>query len=69
MQWCCQNNLIFKALACDSEPHFTTLADFISRKPQDIEAIFEQILLICDQQGLLGHELFAIVIPPKNKRV
>ncbi len=25
-----------------------------------IESLFEQILLICDDQGLLGHELFAI---------
>ncbi|MBE0471881.1 MAG: transposase, partial [Methyloprofundus sp.] len=24
------------------------------------KALFEQVLLICDQQGLLGHELFAI---------
>ena len=60
IQWCCQFNLIFKALACDSEPHYTTIADFVSSKPSDIESIFEQILLICDQQGLLGHELFAI---------
>lgn len=60
MQWCCRYNIIFKSLACDSEPHFTTLANFISSKPKEIEGIFEQILLICDEQGLLGNELFAI---------
>ena len=60
MDWCCRHNIIFKALACNTEPHFTTLAHFISSKPSDIEAIFEQVLLVCDQQGLLGHELFAI---------
>jgi len=60
IQWCCQYNIIFKALACDCEPHYTTIADFISSKPSDIESIFEQILLICDQEGLLGNELFAI---------
>ena len=26
----------------------------------EIENLFEQILLVCDEQGLLGHELFAI---------
>jgi len=60
IQWCCKYNIIFKALACNSEPHFTTIADFISSKPSDIESIFEQILLICFQEGLLGNELFAI---------
>ena len=60
IEWCCRNNIIFKALACDSEPHFTTIANFISSKPSDIEHIFEQVLLVCEQQGLLGHELFAI---------
>ena len=60
IQWCCQTNIIFKALACDSVPHFTTIASFISGYPQQIESLFEQILLICDQQGLLGHELFAV---------
>lgn len=58
--WCCQNNIIFKALACDLEPHFTTIADFISRQPEKMEAVFEQVLLVCHEQNLLGNELFAI---------
>jgi transposase len=60
IQWCCNTNIIFKALSCDSNPHFTTIASFVSGYPEQIETLFEQILLICDQQGLLGHELFAI---------
>jgi len=60
IDWCCRNNIIFKSLACNSEPHYTTIASFISSKPSDIESVFEQVLLVCDQQGLLGHELFAI---------
>jgi len=32
----------------------------VSRHADEIENLFEQILLICDEQGLLGHELFAI---------
>lgn len=60
MQWCCATNIIFKALSCDSVPHFTTIARFVSEHRDEVAALFEQILLVCDEQGLLGHELFAI---------
>ncbi|MBI3562475.1 MAG: transposase, partial [Gammaproteobacteria bacterium] len=60
IEWCCETNVLFKALSCDTVPHFTTLANFVSSRPEEIEAVFEQILLICDEQGLLGKELFAI---------
>jgi len=60
IEWCCKTNIIFKALSFDSEPHFTTVAHFVSSRSTEIENLFEQILLICDEQGLLGHELFAI---------
>ena len=60
IEWCCQTNIIFKALSCDTVPHFTTIASFVSGHTQAIEELFEQILFTCDEQGLLGHELFAI---------
>jgi len=60
IQWCCETNIIFKALSCDTVPHFTTLASFVSGRCEEIEALFEQVLLICDEQGLLGKELFAL---------
>lgn len=60
IEWCCGTNIIFKALSCDTVPHFTTIASFVSSHGDEIESLFEQILLICDEQGLLGHELFAI---------
>jgi transposase len=60
IQWSCETNVLFKALSCDTVPHFTTLANFVSGRSEEIEAVFEQILLICDEQGLLGRELFAI---------
>ena len=41
-------------------PHFTTIASFISGHPDTVAALFEQILLVCHEQGLLGNELFAI---------
>jgi len=60
IQWCCETNIIFKALSCDTVPHYTTLAGFVSGRSEEIEALFEQVLLICDEQGLLGKELFAV---------
>lgn len=60
IQWQCENNIIFKALTCDAVPHFTGIASFVSSYPDAIEKVFEQVLLVCDQQGLLGNELFAI---------
>lgn len=60
IQWQCEHNIIFKALSCDMVPHFTGIASFVSSYPDAIESVFEQVLLVCDQQGLLGNELFAI---------
>ncbi|EIF41858.1 transposase IS4 family protein [gamma proteobacterium BDW918] len=60
IQWQCEHNIIFKALSCDSVPHFTLIASFVSNYPDAIEAVFEEVLLVCDQQGLLGLELLAI---------
>ena len=60
IQWCCETNIIFKALSCDTVPHFTTIAAFVSGHVDEIKDLFEQILLICHEQGLIGNELFAI---------
>ena len=60
IQWCCETNILFKALSCDTVPHFTTLAKFVSQHADEIEELFEQVLLVCHEQGLLGNELFAI---------
>lgn len=60
IQWQCEHNIIFKALSCDTVPHFTSIASFVSSYSDAIESVFEQVLLVCDQQGLLGNELFAI---------
>ncbi|MCH7694848.1 MAG: IS1182 family transposase [Proteobacteria bacterium] len=60
IEWCCKTNIIFKALSCDSMPHYTTIANFVSSCPKEIAELFEQVLFTCHEQGLLGNELFAI---------
>ena len=57
---CCQENIIFMALSADTRPHFTTVSDFISTSGQEIIHLFLEILLICDEMGLIGKEMFAV---------
>ncbi len=56
----CRENVVFMALSADSQPHFTTLAAFVSSSHEQIAQLFQQVLLICDEVGLIGKELFAI---------
>lgn len=56
----CRENVVFMALAADTQPHFTTIAHFISSMAVEIEPIFRDVLLYCDELGLIGKELFAI---------
>jgi len=56
----CREHITFIALSGDSQPHFTTVAGFVASLGDDIARIFTQILFICDKQGLIGREMFAI---------
>jgi transposase len=56
----CQENVVFMALSADTQPHFTTIADFISTMDKEIVKLFLEVLLVCDAQGLIGREMFAI---------
>ncbi|TKB23292.1 IS1182 family transposase [Desulfopila sp. IMCC35006] len=57
---CCEENVLFMALSANSKPHFTTIADFISSMDKEIAHLFLEVLLVCDQQKLIGKEMFAI---------
>ncbi|MCP3670500.1 MAG: transposase, partial [Gammaproteobacteria bacterium] len=56
----CKTELKFIALASGRQPHFTTIADFVSGNCESIQSVFHKVLLICDQSGLIGKEHFAI---------
>ena len=60
IEQCCCENVIFMALSADTRPHFTTIADFVSSMDKEIVHLFLQVLLVCDQQKLIGKEMFAI---------
>jgi transposase len=56
----CDENIIFMALSADTRPHFTTIAAFISGMDKAVESVFADVLLLCDELGLIGREMFAI---------
>ena len=56
----CTEHVTFIALSGDSAPHFTTFAAFVSTLGDEIVPLFKEVLLICDRQGLIGREMFAI---------
>ena len=57
---CCEENIIFMALSADTRPHFTTIAEFISSMGDEVIYLFRDVLLICDEAGLIGKEMFSI---------
>ena len=56
----CQEHVTFMALCGMSAPHFTTIAHFVSTRSDDIAQVFAAVLAVCDGQGLIGREMFAI---------
>jgi len=58
--WACEEHVTFVALCGARTPHFTTIAHFVSTPGAEIAAVFGAVLAVCDQQGLIGREWFAI---------
>lgn len=56
----CENNILFMSVSGDSQPHYTTIASFVAKMHEQIEPLFTQVLMICDAEGLIGRNLFAI---------
>lgn len=56
----CEEHVTFIALCGDRAPHFTTIAKFVSTLGDDIARVFAAVLAVCDAQGLIGREMFAI---------
>jgi transposase len=56
----CQENVVMMALSADTQPDFTTIADFVASASEEIARLFQEVLLVCDTMGLLGKAFFAI---------
>jgi transposase len=56
----CKTNVQFIALSGDSQPSYTHIAKFVRELADQIKPLFTQVLMICDAQGLIGKQMFAI---------
>jgi len=56
----CETNITFMSLSGDAQPHWTSIASFVAKMKDQIEPLFTQVLLICDEEGLIGRNMFAI---------
>ena len=56
----CRDNVLFIAISGDAKPHFTTIADFVSRSRDAITSVFGQVLSVLSGEGLIGRAMFAI---------
>jgi transposase len=56
----CNENVVFMAISADSHPDHSTIAAFISEMGKEINGIFCDILIVCDEMGLIGGTMFAI---------
>jgi transposase len=56
----CLDNVMFMAVSGDSQPDHSTLAAFVSKLGEEVAKLFAQVLVLCDSQGMIGREMFAI---------
>lgn len=56
----CNENITFMALACGQKPDHSTIAAFVSSIDNEIDQLFTKVLLICEEEGLLGGTHFSL---------
>ena len=56
---CCEN-VTFMALSGNQRPDHSTIATFVSSMKDQILPLFSDILLVCEQENLLGGSFFAL---------
>jgi transposase len=56
----CHENILFIALSYGYAPDHSTIAHFVSSMQSEIETLFSNILLVCDELGLLDGTHFSL---------
>lgn len=56
----CKENIVFMALCCGQHPDHSTIAAFVSSMKDEILPIFRDVLLVCEEENLLGGTVFAL---------
>jgi transposase len=60
MERACRENITFMALTCGQCPDHSTIAAFVSSMRDEILPLFRDVLLVCEENHLLGGTLFAL---------
>ena len=60
MERACRENATFMALCSGYFPDHSTIASFVSSMQNEIENVFCNVLLVCDELGLLGGTHFSL---------
>ena len=56
----CRENVVFMALSCGVKPDHSTICGFVSSMKGEIAPLFRDVLLVCEEEGLLGGTFFAL---------
>ena len=56
----CRENVTFMALCCGQCPDHSTIASFVSSMKDGILPLFRDVLLVCEEENLLGGTVFAL---------
>jgi len=56
----CRENVTFMALSCMQYPDHSTIAAFVSSMKDEILPLYRDILLVCEEENLLGGTFFAL---------
>jgi transposase len=56
----CKRNVVFMALSCGQRPDHSTIAAFVSSLKEEIKPLFRNVLLTCEEMGLLGGTEFSL---------
>ena len=56
----CYENVLFMAISCNQRPDHSTIAAFVTSMQDQILPLFRDILLVCEQENLLGGTCFAL---------
>lgn len=56
----CKENVAFMALSCGQTPDHSTIAAFVSSLDEEVEELFTKVLLVCEEEDLLGGTHFSL---------
>ena len=60
LEQACRENITFMSLACGQKPDHSTIAAFVSSMAKENEPLFTKVLMICEEEGLLGGTHFSL---------